>query len=296
MNPLLLAALGGTLIAAGAWVMVMLRFARPSLAERLTDPAPPPPGPTTPGGGGWAAHLGAMGVPLLAAAGLPTARTRARLRICDRDAPSYLAEKTTTGLIGLGLPLLLGGLLALAGVPVASFYGLAAGAVFAAVLWMAPDLALRDEATKRRDEMRHTVAAFADLVVISLAGGAGVTGALEAAAHTGGPAMSRIRTTLRSAAIRREEPWTALRQLGEHYRLEEFDELAASLQLAGTDGARVRASLAAKAKSLRTRHLAALDAEAQAATERMSLPVVLLFAGFLLLIGYPALSLILTSL
>jgi tight adherence protein C len=64
--------------------------------------------------------------------------------------------------------------------------------------------------------------------------------------------------------------------------------LAASITLAGTEGAKVRASLAAKSAAMRTRQLAEAEASAQAATERMSLPLVVLFAGFLALIGYPA--------
>jgi len=75
----------------------------------------------------------------------------------------------------------------------------------------------------------------------------------------------------------------------------ELTELAASLTLAGTEGAKVRASLAAKATSLRNRQLADAETTAQAATERMSLPLVLLFAGFLLLIGYPAVVHVLTG-
>jgi hypothetical protein len=72
--------------------------------------------------------------------------------------------------------------------------------------------------------------------------------------------------------------------------------LAASVSLAGTEGAKVRASLAAKAGSLRTHELAEAETEDQAATERMSLPVVLLLAGFLLFIGFPAVERVLTGL
>ncbi|GAB3474737.1 type II secretion system F family protein [Nocardiopsis coralliicola] len=296
MSPVMLAGLGGALAAAGLWALLALRFARPSLAERLSEPTPPPPQPISKESESRLARWGARGIPLLAALGLPTARTRAHLALCGRDPGAYLAEKAASGALGLGGPLLFGLALSAAGVAIAPLYGALIWLLFAGVLWLAPDLALADDAAKRRTEMRHTISAFSDLVVIALAGGAGVTGALESAARTGGEAMGRIRSALRAAAVRREDPWTALRALGERYGLEEFDELAASLQLAGTDGARVRTSLAAKADSLRTRHLAALEADALAATERMSLPVVLLFAGFLLLIGYPALSLVLTSL
>ena len=64
----------------------------------------------------------------------------------------------------------------------------------------------------------------------------------------------------------------------------------------GTEGARIRASLTAKASALRTHQLTAAETAAQSATERMSLPVVLLFAGFLTFIAYPAVSHVLTTL
>ncbi len=52
----------------------------------------------------------------------------------------------------------------------------------------------------------------------------------------------------------------------------------------------VRDSLTAKAVGIRSKDLAALESEAQAKSETMVLPVVLMFAGFLVLIGYPALA------
>lgn len=247
--------------------------------------------------GGPLSRLGAVGAPLMAALGLPGARARRDLAVCERDAAGYLAEKATGLVLGLAAPPLLAAPLALVGLDLASLWGVAAWAVLAGVLWFAPDMALRDEAAKRREQMRHALAGFADLVVVSLAGGAGVNGALsDATAVGGGWAIGRIRDALRAAALRRLPAWSALRELGEQFDTPEFNELAASLQLAGADGARVRGSLAAKAKTLRTQFLSELDAEAQSATERMSLPVVLLFAGFLGMLGYPAMTHILTSL
>ena len=61
------------------------------------------------------------------------------------------------------------------------------------------------------------------------------------------------------------------------------------MTLAG-DGAQVRDSLSAKASGIRMRDLAELESEAQARSETMVLPVALMFAGFLVLIGYPALA------
>ena len=68
----------------------------------------------------------------------------------------------------------------------------------------------------------------------------------------------------------------------------ELRELAATVSLAGDVGAKVRDSLAAKAATLRSRGLAEIEEAANAANERMSLPVVLLVVAFIVFIGYPA--------
>ncbi|WP_231640816.1 type II secretion system F family protein [Nocardiopsis sp. NRRL B-16309] len=296
-DSILAAAAAGALVGLGLWLLLAVRFAGPTLAERLAARPPAPTAPVRDRSTGPLSRLGALGVPLLAGLGLPRTRTLRDLEICERDPAAFLAEKATGVVLAVTVPPVLGLLLGVAGVNLPTGYAALGWGVFALVVWFAPDLALRDEARKLRERMRHTLAAFADLVVVSLAGGAGVNGALTDAGSAGdGWAMVRIREALRDAALRRRPPWTALRDLGERYDTPEFDELAASLQLAGADGARIRSSLAAKAKTLRTQFLADLDADAQSDTERMSLPVVLLFAGFLVLLGYPALSHVLFSL
>jgi hypothetical protein len=296
MTPVLAAALAGAALGLALWALFAARWARPTLAERLAGPPPPrtvvATGPDT----GVLTRLGKIGVPVLEGFGMPGPGTRRNLRVCERSPESYLAEKFTSLVLGLAFPPLLGVMLSLAGV---SPSGVIAGGMwvaFVVIVWFAPDMSLRDEADKRRERMRRALASFADLVVVSLAGGAGVNGALaDAGAAGNGWAMARIRESLREAALMRQSPWIALRELSERYDTPEFAELAASLQLAGADGARIRSSLASKAKTLRTQFLSEMDAEAQSATERMSLPVVLLFAGFLALLGYPAMSHIMFS-
>jgi tight adherence protein C len=76
----------------------------------------------------------------------------------------------------------------------------------------------------------------------------------------------------------------------------ELSELAASISLAGTEGARVRDSLAMKASTLREHAMAEAEAEAESTTEKMAVPVVLLFLGFMILIGYPAFDAVMTTL
>lgn len=297
MNPVIPAALAGAAFGLTLWALAAaLRWARPSLAERLAGPRTAPRQIPRSSDSGPLSRIGRVGVPLLHAVGLPGPRAVRNLRVCDRETGDYLAEKATSTLVGLIFPPLVGVLLTSFGVLPPAFVSVVLWAGFAVLMWFAPDLSLNDEATKRREEMRRTLSGFADLVVVSLAGGAGVSGALtDASAHGGGWAMTAIRDALREASLTRAPVWQILRGLGERYDTPEFAELSASLHLAGTDGARVRSSLSAKAKTLRVQFLAEMEAKAQAATERMSLPVVLLFAGFLVLLGYPAMSLILFS-
>ena len=119
----------------------------------------------------------------------------------------------------------------------------------------------------------------------------GLEGALDAAAEVGEQRLiRRLRRGLAASRGAGQPPWLALEGLGRQGALEELCELAAALSLAGREGARIRATLAAKAASMRRRELAAAEAAANRATERLFLPGVLLLVGFLLFIGYPAMA------
>ncbi|HEY0692474.1 MAG TPA: hypothetical protein VGD71_25960 [Kribbella sp.] len=111
-----------------------------------------------------------------------------------------------------------------------------------------------------------------------------------------GWAFVQLGRALTAARLTRTTPWSTLRQLGRELDITELAELAASVSLAGTEGARVRRSLTAKAAALRARELADAEAKAGVDTERMSLPVMALFLGFLLFIAYPAVSQVLNGL
>jgi tight adherence protein C len=74
----------------------------------------------------------------------------------------------------------------------------------------------------------------------------------------------------------------------------ELEELAASVALAGAQGARIRRSLAAKADALRAHQVAECETSAEAATERMTIPIAVLLFGFLTFIAYPAVQAITT--
>jgi hypothetical protein len=79
-----------------------------------------------------------------------------------------------------------------------------------------------------------------------------------------------------------------LSRLGHTLGIDEFGELAATVGLAGMEGAKIRATLAARAASIRRHELANAEAEANALTEKLFIPGTFLLVGFLIFIGYPA--------
>jgi tight adherence protein C len=168
-------------------------------------------------------------------------------------------------------------------------------AVPTATLW--PIVSMLRRARTRQQHVRVVTGSFVDLVVLGLAGGVGVEGALMAAAQVSSDwAVKRLLRTLLMARDSGLSPWVALGDLGTEIGVGELVELSATIQLAGTEGARVRGSLSARAVSLRRHEQAEAESAANALTERLFIPGALLLVGFLLFVGYPAFSRILGGL
>ena len=149
-------------------------------------------------------------------------------------------------------------------------------------------------ATERRRHVRVVVGSFVDLLVLSLAGGVGIDGALHAASQvTPDWAARRLSKSLLTARDSGTAPWTALAGLGEELGVTELVELATTVQLAGTEGARIRQALTARGESLRRHEQAEAESAANSMTERLFFPGALLLIGFLVFIGYPAIHRIL---
>jgi Flp pilus assembly protein TadB len=214
---------------------------------------------------------------------------RRDLVVLGRSPERHLAEKVALGLVGLLLAPAMAALAALGDVGLPLVLPVWAALACGLAGFFVPDLGVRSEAKARRADFRHALGSFLDLVVIALAAGGGIETALTSAAATGGGwGFGELRRALDGARLARESPWRALEALGSSVGVAELGELASTVGLAGSEGAKVRASLSAKAASLRAHQLAEAEAAAQAATEKMSLPVVALFAGFLCFVGYPA--------
>jgi Flp pilus assembly protein TadB len=170
----------------------------------------------------------------------------------------------------------------------------AAGLLAAPLCAGAPLMGLVARAKERRRHFRGVVGTFVDLVVLSLAGGVGIEGALLAASQISSDwAAQRMGRVLLRARDSGESPWSALGRLGQEVGVPELEELSSSLQLAGTEGTKIRQSLSARAVSLRRHEQADAESAANATTERLFLPGALLLVGFLLFVGYPAFSRIL---
>lgn len=279
----------------GLWALIVWAFPpRPGLGELLSrlDTAPTRPRITTITiRGGWASRLGRPLIGPLAAAGLPNPGLRKDLAVTGRSVEQHLADKVVLAIAGVLLPPVVQLAFTVIGIPLPWVIPLIGCLVLGLGGFVLPDLAVRRDAARRRSNFRVALSAYLNLIRITLAGGAGVDGALSDAASVGrGWAFTQLRRALTTAHLTRATPWSALRQLGEELDVRELTELSASVTLAGTEGAKVRASLAAKASALRTHELTDAEGEAQAATERMSLPVIVLFMGFLLFIGYPAIA------
>ena len=234
-------------------------------------------------------QLGRLARKALAGVGLaePSASS---LELVDRSAERHALDKVVGALAGFLVPSLVGLALSAAGMslPVWLVPVLSLGAGVAG--WVLPDLALRDQAVQRRRAFRHALSAYLDLVNILLAGGAGIETALYAAAHAGdGWGFEKLRHALDRARLTGQSPWNTFARLGDSLEVSELSELAASVSLAGSHGARIRSSLAAKADALRGHQVAEAESAAEAATERMTIPVTVMLAGFLVFIVYPAL-------
>lgn len=151
-------------------------------------------------------------------------------------------------------------------------------------------------AEETRHQLEMATAVFLDLINVLLAGGAGIETSVVAAANAGdGPGFSIIRLAVMRAQSARLSYWDSLAEIGRVADVPTLMEVAHTVQLAGQHGARIRTSLASKAEALRKRNLARVEYDEEQRTEKIGLPLVVMFLGFLVLVGYPAFSQTMTS-
>jgi Flp pilus assembly protein TadB len=216
---------------------------------------------------------------------------RSDLAILDRSWESFLATKIGLAAYGFVFVPLLYGMSWVLGAHLTFLVPLWLALIVAAGFFVLPDLEVRQKARERREDFRRVVSAYLDLVAMNLAGGRGLPEALMAAAEiSDGWAVRRIRNTLSDARLSGQTQWAALGDLGVTVGLEELVDLGNALALTADDGAKIRTSLASRAETMRRRELSAIEGKAGQQSQSMLVAQVLLCAGFLVFLIYPAVT------
>jgi Flp pilus assembly protein TadB len=214
---------------------------------------------------------------------------RADLAVLDRSWEKFLATKVLLGVAGLFFGPFLFAIVYTLGFGRSPIIPVWLALLFAVVFFFLPDLEVRRDAAEKRRDLRRVIGAYLDLVSMSLAGGRGLPEALMAAAEiSDGWANQRIRNALSDARITGVSQWQALGALGEEIGVEELKDLSASLALVADDGAKVRESLASRAETMRHRELAEIEGSAGEKSQSMLVAQLLLCAGFLVFLIFPA--------
>ncbi len=214
---------------------------------------------------------------------------RADLAVLDRSWEAFLATKLMLAAAGLVFGPFLFAVVWEVGFGLNPIIPVWLALVFAVVFFLLPDLEVRRDAAEKRKDLRRVVGAYLDLVSMNLAGGRGLPEALMAAAEiSDGWALMRIRNCLADARITGTSQWVALGQLGTDLGVEELQDLGVTLALVADDGAKVRESLASRAETMRHRELAEIEGEAGQQSQSMLVAQLLLAAGFLVFLIFPA--------
>ena len=215
---------------------------------------------------------------------------RQNLALTGRDLDEVMGRKVLAAVAGLLLSLLAMNAFQLAlGLPVPLGAPLPLSLAVAAAFFFLPDLEVAKQATVRREDFRRALGAYLDLVALEMAGSSSAEAALTSAARVGaGWPMALLRDTLYRASLSGRDQWTALTELGERIGVAELRDLGSLVRLVKADGARVRLTLSARAATMRRRELA--DAEGKAAERDVSMRLAQLVvgAGFLVFLAYPA--------
>jgi Flp pilus assembly protein TadB len=214
---------------------------------------------------------------------------RADLAVLDRSWESFLATKIMLSAAGLVFGPFLFALVWQLGIGSNPVIPVWMALLFAGVFFVLPDFEVRRDAVDKRKDLRRVIGAYLDLVSMNLAGGRGLPEALMTAAEiSDGWALMRIRNCLADARITGTSQWVALGRLGEDLGVEELQDLSVTLGLVADDGAKVRESLASRAETMRHRELAEIEGAAGEKSQSMLVAQLLLCAGFLVFLIFPA--------
>jgi Flp pilus assembly protein TadB len=217
------------------------------------------------------------------------------LALLGQGPGQFMLKKTALAGLGLLCPVIATIPWIIAGVSLPFYVPAGVGLLIALLLFITPDLAVRDQAKRAREEFAHALSAYLDLVALKRAADAGPAEALEKAAEVGeGWPFLYLQGALRRARLEKIPPYEALMQLAHEYDLPVLDDVADIMRGSATDGAAVYKALRARTAALNAELLADQAAEANAASERMTAPGALLAVLVMLLMAFPAVIRMLT--
>jgi tight adherence protein C len=291
-NPLLLGVLAGALAAAGATWMLVTWWAQPhatltktvaylhrqSVVGREDHRA------------SWGNRIGRR---LLRVSGRqPAQRTAVALRLIERPVELHVGYLAAAGVAGFFVPLLLGALVDHLGlIPMPTLLPLWVALVTAVVAPLAVQSGSVKRAATVRQDMRHQLSAYLDVVTMRLAGNEGNEGALKKGATDGeGRLFVELRRRIIDAETAGRALMTALGTIGRDFDITELQQIAAAASLAAADGAAVSRSLAAQCSTLRSTIASEQEADARLRTGKITVPLVGMALIIMTLIIYPALN------
>ncbi len=217
------------------------------------------------------------------------------LALLGQGSGQFMLKKTALASLGLLCPVIVSVPWNLAGVSLPFYVPAVVGLLIAVLLFITPDLAVRDQAKRARAEFAHALSAYLDLVALKRAADAGPAEALEKAAEVGtGWPFLYLQGALHRARLEKIPPYQALTQLADEYDLPVLDDVAGIMRGSATDGAAVYKALRARTAALNAELLADQAAEANAASEKMTAPGALLAVLVMLLLAFPAVIRMLT--
>jgi hypothetical protein len=217
------------------------------------------------------------------------------LALLGQGRGQFMLKKVALAALGLLCPVIATIPWIIAGVGLPFYVPAGVGLLVAGLLFITPDLAVRDQAKRAREEFSHALSAYLDLVALKRAADAGPAEALEKAAEVGeGWPFLYLQGALRRARLEKIPPYQALTELAHEYDLPVLDDVADIMRGSATDGAAVYKALRARTAALNAELLADQAAEANAASEKMTAPGALLAVLVMLLMAFPAVIRMLT--
>lgn len=222
--------------------------------------------------------------------GIQAISLRRDLAIADRGVNDFLGGLVLTAMAWFVGALLAATLTAVAGGPVPPVAVLPAAVLIAALMVYARVHDAHKFAEQRRREFRRALSVYLDLVAMSVLGGTGLPEALPTVASIGKGWPFRLLSETVTEARDVSGPLAAARALGEmgqRIGISELIDLSIALDLSGEQGARISKTLIERAKTLRARDIADVQARAEERGASMDLPRVGIGFGFLIFVIYP---------